>query len=270
MIKARFGKSFKVIFIIATLIFAMFFTIACNDDDKNEYLENNNFEVLMTDCEDALEFSPVGFTPRYGVVFYVGALIAPEYYSYLGNALAKQGYLVLVPKFKNNMTINDYNPNIAALRDYPNVTFFLAGHDMGGGTAVRHAMDYAKHNYSVAGLLLYAPTTFGRQKYENGEAVYDEERNPVWEYYDVSDYSIPTLLLEVDESSRTDSAKLEAENRINTNKTTKHTLENSRSIFFHTMTVSENEEPAVAQRNSTVSLTLEFLRSIVYILSAQA
>lgn len=253
-------KIYDICTAIILVLCAVFF-VACNDEPENIYAKDNNFVVRTTDTEDSLEFCPVGITPTYGIIFYVGGFVAPEYYTYLGESLAKQGYLVVIPKLENNMAYNDYKQTEAAFAKYPNVKFFVGGHDMGGGAAVRRAMECADN---IKGVLLYAPIGFAKQKFENGKLVFDENGDPVWEQFTIADKHLPTLLLEVDDTLRTEELKNEAKNHINVSNTKDYTIENSNAICFSAIpTATLSEEQAKAQRTATVEYTLAFLKDTV-------
>lgn len=256
--KKRLSIKFNCILIALTVALSAVLLFACNDDE-NPYAADHNFVVRTTDGEDALEFSPVDFTPKYGIVFYCGALISPSYYTYLGESLAKQGYLVIIPKLANNFALNDYLLNEPAFTKYEGVRFFVGGHDMGGGAAVRRAMECKSY---IKGVFLYSPLAFKTQKFENGQLVFDDDGDPVWQHFSIANQSIPTLLLETDEQSRTDELKQDAKSHINLNSATLITLNNSATTAFSQNT-SLPLEQAKAQRALAIKHTLDFLRSVV-------
>lgn len=257
--KSALNKKIIIFVLAATLFFGMLFMSACDrKKDANPYERDNNFVVRTVDTSDALEFHPVDFTPKYGVIFYVGALISPEHYAYLGEALAKQGYLAVIPKLDGNNAFNGYTLNEAAFYKYPSVKFFVGGHDLGGGAAVRRTMECSQY---VQGVLLYVPTGFSKQMYNaDGSMVYDDEGNPVWQHFTTATLPNPTLLLETDDALRTAELKQEAAAHINGTKTALHTLEASISSDFSTHSATEILNP---QRSETVRLTLAFLKSVV-------
>ena len=254
-----FKKSIYCLAVLALLLGA-FFTVAChkNNPPENPYAKENNFAVTVNESDGATEYAPEGFTPTYGFVFYAGALIDTDNYAYLGNALAKQGYLTVIYPWE--LSYANYDPNIPTLLKYPKVKFFVGGHDIGGGTAVRHAMDYAKYNYNVAGLILYAPTNFKKQVFENGELKYDENGNVVWDHYSTAQYDIPTLLIEVDDSLRTEEMKSETRAHINTQVTTTYTIQNSMSIDFSMPSPDDN---ANAIRQTVMDYTMQFMLGLM-------
>ena len=257
--KSTLHKKFIILVLAATLLTSALFISACDrTKNDNPYKNDNNFVVRTVDTSEALEFHPVDFTPKYGVIFYVGALIAPERYAYLGEALAKQGYLVVIPKLEGNNAFNSYTLNEAAFYKYPSVKFFVGGHDLGGGAAVRRTMECSKY---VKGVFLYAPTGFRKQLYNaDGSMVLDDDGNPVWQHFTTEALPNPTLLLETDDVLRTAELKQEAAAHINGTQTSLHTLEASVSSDFSTYSATEILNP---QRSETIRLTLAFLKSVV-------
>ena len=264
--KGKFRLTLTCILLVLVLVSSALLAVACNNDNTpyNPYDADNNFDVEVTDGDDEIEFAPVGFTPSFGVVFYIGMIESPSDYEYLARALAKQGYLTVISKVRNVNLEGRYDANISTLAKYPTVKFFLGGHDVGGGLAVRHAMDYAKNNYNVAGMILYTPREFTKQqKDENGHFVLDDDNNPVIDHFSIADFSIRTLLLEVDDELRVDEFKQTTLEHINNSVTTRYTLENAMSTYFSTMSPSSGtDENAVSQREKTVEYTLSFLREI--------
>lgn len=88
-----------------------------------------------------------------GVIFYPGALVAPESYSLWATQVAKEGHDVYVMHPTFNLAV--LSPNIAdkVSQDQPDRKFVLAGHSLGGVMASR----YAKNNLAqVAGMVFLA------------------------------------------------------------------------------------------------------------------
>lgn len=255
----RFFKKFTFAVLAIALFTCAFFTVGCHKNppqEPNPYATENNFAVSVSEEDGGTVYSPVGFTPTYGLVFYAGAFIDPETYSYIGNILAKQGYLTVI--YASDPNFSNYDPNIPALLKYQNVKFFVGGHDIGGGTAVRHAMDYAKNNYNVAGLILFAPTNFKKQVFENGTLKYDGDGNPVWDHYSTAEYSIPALVIEVDDALRTPAMKAEAKAHVNEPSAQIFTLENSASTDF---SVATADGAIKDNRTTALNKTKEFMLS---------
>ena len=98
---------------------------------------DNDFAVNIEDGEDALVFSPIGAKPTVGLIFYVGTLIDAANYEYLVKALARQGYLTVIPK--EMFAFYQYDNYESAYDRFKDVRFFLGGHSQGGGAAIRRA-----------------------------------------------------------------------------------------------------------------------------------
>ncbi len=251
-------KKFFVCALICVFSICLF---ACNNnvekDEKTpelpsvDYSINNDFSVIETDDENALAFAPDGVKCTYGVIFYVGTSISPTKYSYLGNALAKQGYLVVMPKRPLNMTYFQYAEEETAFSKYPDVKFFVSGHSQGGGAAVKRAQENVD---TVAGIFLLAPLTY------TGDTI--------------ADTSIPTLLINADNDHvLTDKMKSDAKSTLPENRT-EVLLENACHMSFSTYDADNvlslfggdgpmTDEHRATQRNATISAVLDFMRTTI-------
>ncbi len=126
--------------------------------EEIDYFSKNNFECELTENRDFVTYAPKGVEARYGLIFYVGTAIAPSYYDYLGKALAKQGYLMVIPKGSNGFAYLMYTLEEKAFDTFAGVEFFVGGHSQGGGAAVRRAQE---NSDKVKGVVLYAPLCYG-------------------------------------------------------------------------------------------------------------
>ncbi|MDE5601153.1 MAG: alpha/beta hydrolase [Clostridia bacterium] len=243
---------------------------ACDKKTNNIYERDNDFEYTVTDGEDALVYEPKDVKYSYGIIFYVGLFISPNQYGYLAEALAKQGYLVIIPKFEMNDADSGYLETEPAFSKYPNVKFFVGGHDRGGGAAIRRAQENPN---SIVGTILFAPWGISKQVFnEKNEPAKDEDGNVIWTVYSIAELSLPTLLLETDCNSwRTEAIVADAKKRLNPNSTKEHILKNSCHYGFlssptQSVTIAMEDltdEELDAQHQSTVSLTLAFMRKTV-------
>lgn len=270
--RQKMGRTYfsKVIISIFTCILCASFTVclcACHKKHKNNgvnYASENDFEYTVTDGDDALVFEPKNIAYKCGLIFYTGMFISPQQYAYLCEALAKQGYLVVISKLSNSSANSGYLKTEPAFAKYPNVKFFIGGHDMGGGAAIRRAQE---NPTAAVGVLLYAPLVIDSQVLdENGKLTYDEDGNVVKTVYSIAQQSLPTLLIEVDEILRTEKMKSDIKSRINRNVATEHTLSSSTSNGFVMPDAnSESSAPTADQRQAqldlTVQYTLAFLRT---------
>ena len=247
-----------IVCVIAALSFC-----ACNKKTDSIYEYDNNFEYTVIDSDDSLVYEPKDVNYTYGIIFYVEFLFSPKQYSYLAEALAKQGYLVVMPKPDGNR----YSPTEPAFTKYPNVKFFVGGYGMGGGAAIRRAQENPS---AVVGTVLFTPIDTSKLVTdENGKYVEDEDGNVMWTIYSIAELSLPTLLLETDcNNLRTDEIVAKAKSRLNLNTTEEYTLENSCHLGFLSNAaqfelVDLTNDEIAAQHQNTVSLTLAFMRKTV-------
>lgn len=267
--KRNFSKSkFTMIALLGVLIaVCSLYFVSCHNGGGDIYAQDNNFAFNVIDGKDALVYEPKDVEYRYGIIFYVASLVPPQNYAYLGEALAKQGYLVVIPKLSLNLAYANYLGSEPAFKKYPNVKFFIGGHGLGGGAAVRRAQE--NHN-DILGVTLYVPICSSRQIYDkNGQLTYDDDGNVIKEYESIAKFSIPTLLLEADgENIRTNAMATDAKARLNpaTTKTVK--LPNAGYTGFYqadsaTHTSSLTPQQRKTQLNAIINHTLNFLRSVV-------
>ena len=140
------------------------------------------------------------------MIFLAGTSMGPEYYSYLGNALAKQGYIVAIPfvypfmlLYGSYDTTKTVAKNIMAT--YINTKFFIGGHSQGGGAAMRFACEE-----EVLGAIFLSPLCYNAHNVENPNYdpfdensqryVLDENGEKVVQFDTLTDTTLPTLLLE--------------------------------------------------------------------------
>lgn len=263
---------------------------ACNDKGdspaKVDYQSDNSFFVKTAESETALTFEPIldpvysesGLTYkpvdyRFGVIFYVGTAIEPKHYEYLGNALAKQGYLVVMPKVTLNMTYAYYKAQEEAFSTYPNVKFFVAGHSQGGGAALRRASENAD---TVLGAILLSPLCYRHKLLDaDGNPVKDEESG-VDKYVvdNLKDVDVATLLIEAEQDHvLSDEMKADAKTRLKDGYVHK-VISPAAHMSFSTMDGDEilksfnndgdgiTEVQKQSQRNQTVEYILDFVKGL--------
>ena len=239
--------SFIVIALVLTTSAMLF---ACDkNDDGIDYSISNNFEYKVIENSDMVAYKPINVTPKYGLIFYVGTVIEPKYYEYLATALAKEGYVAVIPKMSLYMAYAGYKEVEPAFAEFADVEFFVGGHSQGGGAAVRRAMENAS---IIKGVVLYAPLC------------YNEDN--------IVDCNIPTLLLEAsDDGVLTPEMKADAKTRI-AGSAEKYTVYGSHMSFstfdddevlamFNDGALTQEEKDK--QRSDAVSYTLNFMRKVV-------
>lgn len=197
--------------VLIVLILTSFCLFACNKSDQKavdvNYQIANDFQIKTSNTDEYLVFEPIlnpiyndtGMTYtavnyRYGIVFYTGLNIGASEYSYLGNALAKQGYLVVVSKDKSSFY--NYATSEKAFEQYKNVRFFVGGHSLQGGAA---AIRRASETPDIAGAVLLAPVG-DRHKVldENGMPEKDENGIEIQVADTLANSTLPTLLVNGD------------------------------------------------------------------------
>jgi len=228
---------------------------------------------------------------EYGVILYVGMGIEPERYSYLATALAKQGYLVVIPQLDNNLAYTHYKADEKAFETYPDVKFFIAGHSFeGGASAIRRT---SENKDKVMGTVLFAPVG-SRHKLldENGEPVKrgksfrnvdevkDDNGIEIYVADNLLDCSLPVLLVEADNDKvRTQDKANDAKARLKDGYVSKVLKESNHTAFaqidveddlpikflpnFTDDVNATTIEQKNAQRAETCTVVLAFLRSVV-------
>jgi predicted esterase len=104
--------------------------------------------------EPWLTFAPTQSIPDTGFIFYPGGRIDPQGYAPLMNAIASNGYLVVVPEMPLNIAA--FRPNVAdeIASHYPDIgRWVIGGHSVGGTMAAQYA---STHGEVVDGLDIWA------------------------------------------------------------------------------------------------------------------
>ncbi len=259
----------KKIFITTLLLaiiltFALVSFVGCNKIVEVNYALDNNFDVKIIDSEEYLIFEPTGengVAYKYGLIFYLGTTIGAEKYSYLGEALAKQGYLAVF--YREKFAWAKYKDHEEAFDMYPSVQFFIGGHSQGGGAAVRRTMECKD---SVIGAVLFDPLCLpGRHPLldENGVQVKDENGVGIYVVETLIDVQLPVLLLEAynDTFWINPTFKQDALNRMNEDYLVYDKIEGDHLGFAH---FEENDtDEKIAQREYAKIATLAFMQSVV-------
>ncbi len=254
---------------IFLLLSALFISlVGCDRAKAVDYSAQNSFDVSVEDSKTALTFSPKGVKATYGLIFYQGTAISADHYSYLGEALAAQGYVVVIPKTNMGMAFYGYSATEPAFERFKDVRFFVGGHSQGGGAAVRRAQDNAD---KVKGLILLAPLCYTLKK-----GMFEGSENSEGDFYNVADKDIPALILDASNDRVLSSSQRAASSEcVNASLTTRIEISPGAHMSFSTLDddatlatflndgdgISEQEKQA--QREKTVQYILAFLNRVV-------
>lgn len=272
----------KIFATLSTLLIAIFCCIGFCSCDKNkkvpvDYASDMNFDVKIVEDDDYKIYEPISndgkeVDYKYGVIFYLGTAINEDNYDYLGNALAKQGYLAVMPKIY--FAYFQYKDVENAFERYKDVKFFIGGHSQGGGAAIRRAQE---NSNQVAGAILFAPLASRHQLLdEEGNPVVNDDGITVYVNDSLKDLQLPTLLLEASgDHVLKQEFKDDALSRLNPATLTRYMIEPGAHMSFSTFDSDSilemfkndgdgiTEEQKAEQRRLTVVYTLAFLRSVV-------
>lgn len=117
-----------------------------------EALESSDLVEVIQD--PWLAFSPAQGAPSTGFIFYPGGRINPKGYASLMNAIASEGYLVVIPEMPINMAV--FNANVAdeIIAHYPDIKHWvIGGHSVGGTMAAQYT---AQNPEVIKGLAIWA------------------------------------------------------------------------------------------------------------------
>lgn len=89
------------------------------------------------------------------VIFYPGALVAPESYAPWAEQVARAGHRVYIVKMPLNLAVLGQNKADEIINAHPNETFVIGGHSLGGAMAARYAAE-ENHAAKLAGVFFLA------------------------------------------------------------------------------------------------------------------
>lgn len=110
--------------------------------------------LVDVDTDRWLVFHPASGDPSTGLIFYPGARVDPVAYAPLAQAIAAEGYLVVIAPMPLNLAFLAPNRALEVMDAYPEISSWaVGGHSLGGAMAANFA---ANHPEEVAGLALWA------------------------------------------------------------------------------------------------------------------
>nr|WP_239534528.1 alpha/beta hydrolase [Priestia taiwanensis] len=121
-----------------------------------------------------------------GIIFYQGAKVEVESYSYLGKGLENNGYFVVMPKLPFNLAILGTNVAGDIIETYPKIQkWYVVGHSLGGSMISRYAFHHEKKVEGIIFLASYPADDFSTKSIPmlsiygevDGVATVDEIKN---------------------------------------------------------------------------------------------
>lgn len=115
-------------------------------------LESDNKVLVIP--KTRMVFTPQTLTDKTGVIIYPGGHVDPRAYAPLAKAIAKEGYLVILPRMPLNLAIFGINKAQEIMQANPQIEIWvIGGHSLGGAMAAEYV---AKNPNEMAGLFLWA------------------------------------------------------------------------------------------------------------------
>ncbi|WP_259415817.1 alpha/beta hydrolase [Bacillus toyonensis] len=176
---------------------------------------------------------------KIGIIFYQGAKVEVEAYSYLGEALAKEGHFVVMPKLPLNLAILGINEVDSVIEQYPEVQkWYVAGHSMGGAMISKYAF---QHEEKIDGIIFLGS--------------YPAE--------DFSTKSIPMLSIYGEVDALATVEKIENNKKLMSKNTTMHMIKGGNHAHFGMYGEQKGDNASLitakAQRDETVKVMEEWL-----------
>ena len=151
-------------------------------------------QVTVSEQENWIDFVP-DKPEGISVIFYPGGLVKPESYAPLAHELAEAGHHTIIAKMPVNLAVLKQNLADDIRNAYPDESFVMGGHSLGGSMAARYAAShpdalqgifflasYPDQKGSVKSLGIQALSILGTNdevvnatKYQNGRAYLPEE-----------------------------------------------------------------------------------------------
>ncbi len=120
-----------------------------NADKDGMAAMRTDSEVIVSEGKD-IRFERVGSQPETGIILYPGGRCDPRAYAPLARAMAKQGYIFVIPNMPLRLAVMDGNRAEKIMAAHPHIKrWILGGHSMGGVMAAHFT---SKHQDKVSGL----------------------------------------------------------------------------------------------------------------------
>jgi len=109
-------------------------------------------QVTVSEQENWIDFVP-DKPEGISVIFYPGGLVKPESYAPLAHELAEAGHHTIIAKMPVNLAVLKQNLADDIRNAYPDESFVMGGHSLGGSMAARYA---ASHPDALQGIFFLA------------------------------------------------------------------------------------------------------------------
>ncbi len=112
-------------------------------------------DTVIVETGKSLVFTPVSSTPTTtGYIFYPGGRVDYRAYAPMANALAEEGFLVVIPRMPLNLAVFGINEAADVIAAYPEInSWVIGGHSLGGSMAASYVYEHPKQ---IDGLVFLA------------------------------------------------------------------------------------------------------------------
>jgi len=122
-------------------------------------------DVAFRDAGVRLEWRPTAGSPTTGLIVYPGAKVPPEAYGPLAQAIAGEGYLVVIEDMPLNLAVLGIGRADDAIAAHPEIHHWaIGGHSLGGSMAAQYAADHPDEVEGLAFWASYAATDLSTTK----------------------------------------------------------------------------------------------------------
>lgn len=153
----------------------------------NDYVSEDDYEYT-----DGMYIFEPELSNGKAIMFYNGGLVDPFAYAYMAKLLADEGYLVIMPKFFDNLPIINSSKGLDIMKDYSNYSWIVMGHSLGGLSAA-WLLDVTTN---IKGIVFLASYPAGRASisllgYNVLSIVGDKDEVLDWENYETYKANLP-------------------------------------------------------------------------------
>jgi len=147
-----------VIVVIGLLIYLNSITYSPSSQAELAFQSDN--QVKVTEVKGGFKYEPqIDKAIEPNIIFYPGGLVEPESYSLFARELAQLGHRVYIAEMPLNLAIFGQNKAESFLDEYPDESFVIGGHSLGGSFAARFASEHSEKLKGIYFLASYADET---------------------------------------------------------------------------------------------------------------